>query len=55
MLRELECDKFQTGKIIFFEGLNVVLGDPKGANSIGKSSMLMSIDFCMGGDDFIKS
>ncbi|PHM52188.1 hypothetical protein [Xenorhabdus hominickii] len=33
--------------------MNAVLGPKNGANSIGKSSVLMLIDFVFGGDDFI--
>lgn len=35
--------------ITFHKGLNVVLGDNKGTNSIGKSTLLMVIDFIFGG------
>lgn len=56
MLKEIICDEFKQKKIIFFEGLNVVLGDENGSNSIGKSTFLMIIDFVFGGKDYaIKS
>lgn len=56
MLKEIICDEFKQKKIVFFEGLNVVLGDENGSNSIGKSTFLMIIDFVFGGKDYaIKS
>lgn len=54
LLIEIECDKFSQKTITFEQGLNIVLGDPKAKNSIGKSSLLMIIDFCFGGDAFLK-
>lgn len=36
----------------FHEGLNVILGTNTGANSIGKSTFLMILDFVFGGDDY---
>lgn len=55
MLNEIICDKFNTKnqKISFHQGLNVVLGNETGTNSIGKSTFLMIIDFVFGGDDYI--
>ncbi|WP_019412393.1 DUF2326 domain-containing protein, partial [Paenisporosarcina sp. TG20] len=44
---------FTEGVIDFHEGLNVVLGDNKGSNSIGKSTLLMIIDFVFGGNTYI--
>lgn len=41
--------------IRFKEGLNVVLGKEDGANSIGKSSAMLAIDFVFGGDTYLKS
>lgn len=61
MLLEIQCDKFARkidgkfaprGKITFHEGLNTVLGDKKGENSIGKSTFLLIVDFCFGGEDY---
>lgn len=49
MLVEIRCDKFKKKVITFHKGLNVVLGDNKGTNSIGKSTLLMVIDFIFGG------
>ena len=37
------------------EGLNVIQGATKGANSIGKSSALLAIDFVFGGDTYLNS
>jgi len=61
MLVEIYCDKFKTGgkdgevrpPIIFHEGLNAVIGDEDRSNSIGKSTLLMIIDFVFGGNDYI--
>ncbi|WP_444707331.1 DUF2326 domain-containing protein [Megasphaera elsdenii] len=60
MLIEISCSKFKTPKhptevISFHPGLNVVLGNKNGANSIGKSTMLMIIDFAFGGSSYVKS
>ncbi len=57
MLHEIRCDKFIDNGIIrpsvkFHDGLNVVLGDKKATNSIGKSTFLLIIDFAFGGDDY---
>lgn len=59
MLVEVSCDKFmENGKqrppIIFHEGLNVIVGNNEGGNSIGKSTFLMILDFVFGGSDYIK-
>ena len=62
MLYEIECDKFAEkvngqlvprGRIRLREGLNTVLGDKAAQNSIGKSTFLLVVDFCFGGDDYI--
>lgn len=55
MLKEIRCDKFNKKIITFSGGLNVVLGDEAATNSIGKSTMLMIIDFVFGGNTYIKS
>lgn len=57
MLVEIHCSAFKEfGRvrppIQFHEGLNVVLGTKTGANSIGKSTFLMILDFVFGGDDY---
>ncbi|MEX1828143.1 DUF2326 domain-containing protein [Luteibacter sp. CQ10] len=49
MLAEVFCDRFRRGAVRFGEGLNVVLGDENATNSIGKSTLLMIIDFAFGG------
>lgn len=62
MLVEIQCDKFKTGgkdgevrpPIRFHVGLNAVVGDDDRSNSIGKSTLLMIIDYAFGGDDYIK-
>ncbi len=59
MLMEIRCDKFISnghprGPIEFHPGLNVILGDDNGSNSIGKSTFLMILDFVFGGKDYIK-
>lgn len=38
--------------IKFEEGLNVILGKEDGANSIGKSSAMLAIDFVFGGNTY---
>lgn len=53
MLVEIKNDNFTDKKIIFSKGLNTVLGDNFSSNSIGKSSLLMLIDFVFGGDSFL--
>jgi hypothetical protein len=58
MLTEIQCSKFlEKGKprptIVFTAGLNTVLGDQVGSNSIGKSTFLMIVDFAFGGSDYI--
>ena len=53
MLKSIYCDKFTEKTIHFKGGLNAVIGDDNAANSIGKSNMLMIIDFVFGGNTFI--
>lgn len=58
MLVEIGCDEFKVRNevrppIRFHAGLNAVLGDDSGSNSIGKSTLLMIIDFVFGGSDYI--
>ncbi len=53
MLAEIKCDKFIEEPIIFKSGLNSILGDDYSTNSIGKSTLLMIIDFVLGGNSFI--
>lgn len=59
MLTEIQCDKFikdgkPRGPIEFHAGLNAVLGNDNGSNSIGKSTFLMILDFVFGGTDYVK-
>ena len=59
MLVEVQCDKFKKNgqvrePIQFHTGLNAVLGDDNGSNSIGKSTFLMILDFVFGGTDYVK-
>tara|TARA_B100000287_G_scaffold433693_1_gene496043 strand:+ start:2550 stop:4157 length:1608 start_codon:yes stop_codon:yes gene_type:complete len=53
MLIEIRCDKFREKTIEFHSGLNVVLGDSVATNSIGKSTLLMVLDFVYGGESFL--
>lgn len=64
MLKEIYCEKFiEDGsirpKIEFHKGLNTIVGigsnGEKSENSVGKSTLLMIIDFCFGGKAFLKS
>ena len=60
MLKEIYCELLKTknrpsGKIIFHNGLNVVLGSNDGTTSIGKSTSLLIIDFIFGGNTYTKS
>jgi hypothetical protein len=54
MLKRISCAVFRDKVIDFHEGLNVVLGDESAANSIGKSSLLMIIDFVFGGNSYVE-
>ncbi len=54
MLKKIKCSLFTEPLITFHKGLNAVVGDDNAANSIGKSTALMIIDFVFGGDDYIK-
>lgn len=59
MLKQLECDCFKkNGKkrepIVLKKGLNVISGTSLADNSIGKSTFLFAIDFCFGGESYIK-
>ena len=53
MLIEIQCDRFREKSVRFSEGLNVVVGDDNATNSIGKSTLLMIIDFAFGGTTLI--
>lgn len=54
MLKQIKCSLFNEQVITFHKGLNTVVGDDNAANSIGKSTLLMIIDFVFGGEDYIK-
>src|SRR3569623_1253232 len=53
MLIEIRSKKFRSGLVSFHSGLNVILGDANATNSIGKSTMLMVVDFAFGGKDLL--
>jgi uncharacterized protein YydD (DUF2326 family) len=53
LLIEVRSTMFRTGSVRFHPGLNVVLGDENATNSIGKSSLLMVIDFALGGESLL--
>ncbi|HIF9501322.1 DUF2326 domain-containing protein [Photobacterium damselae] len=52
MLKSISCEKLIDTTLTFQHGLNSVVGADDAHNSIGKSSILMLIDFAFGGDDF---
>ena len=56
MLKEIRCDLFSTKirnkAISFHDGLNAIVGMDDATNSIGKSTALLLIDFCFGGDSY---
>lgn len=52
MLKSIECEKLTQTSLLFKEGLNTLVGADDAHNSIGKSSVLMLIDFAFAGDDF---
>lgn len=61
MLIEVSCDAFKIGdqprpSIKFQMGLNTILGSVRGeAGSIGKSTMMLIIDFVFGGNTYVDS
>ena len=57
MLIEIMSDEFvsygkQRGRIPFHKGLNIVRGGQQSDNSIGKSTFLLAVDFCFGGEAY---
>ena len=59
-LFEIYCDKFKStegprGRIPFDYGLNTILGGAAGDNSVGKSTFLLIIDYCFGGDTYAEA
>lgn len=55
MLIEIRSEVFRLAAIKFHKGLNVVLGDSVATNSIGKSTLLMLVDFSFGGESFLSN
>lgn len=60
MLKEIYSSRFAAHvgadrHIRFHDGLNVVLGGEQAENSIGKSTLLMIVDYAFGGKTFVKS
>ncbi|MEZ8824334.1 DUF2326 domain-containing protein [Vibrio amylolyticus] len=55
MLKYISSDSLSGQEIQFSNGLNIVLGPDDGRNSIGKSSLLLLIDFAFGGGAFLDS
>ena len=58
LFRSKFCEKkngifYPRGRIRFREHLNTVLGDKQGENSLGKSTFLLAVDFCFGGNDYV--
>lgn len=54
MLKLISSNILRDGSIGFEPGLNVIQGDLNATNSIGKSSLLMMIDFAFGGTSLIE-
>lgn len=52
MLKSISCEAIIKTPITFGRGLNSIVGADDAHNSIGKSSILMLIDFAFGGNDF---
>lgn len=53
MLKSVSCEKFKVKTITFHPGLNIVVGGKRGTNSIGKTTLLLILDFIYGGSDYI--
>ena len=54
MLIEIKSSVFRERSIRFHPGLNVVLGDENATNSIGKSTLLLVVDFSLGGNTLLE-
>ncbi len=52
MLKSISCNLFVENTLTFSKGLNTILGDQYSTNSIGKSTLLMIIDFVFGGGSY---
>lgn len=55
MLCEIFCEQFHQKSITFHDGLNVVLGTSKADNSIGKSTLMLIVDFAFGGNTYTEA
>lgn len=55
MLCEIYCEEFHQKRITFRDGLNVVLGSPTADNSIGKSTLMLIVDFAFGGNTYTEA
>lgn len=60
MLKEVYCELFKStagprGRIQFHQGLNTVLGGEAADNSTGKSTFLLILDYCFGGETYGKA
>ena len=60
MLKEVYCELFKStagprGRIQFHQVLNTVLGGEAADNSIGKSTFLLILDYCFGGETYGKA
>ena len=55
MLREIYCEAFHQKRVLFNNGLNVILGTTSGTNSIGKSTFMLIIDYVFGGTTYSSS
>lgn len=60
MLKKIQCDKFVSNgqmrpPIEFRKGLNTILGGANANNSIGKTTLLLIIDFVFGGGSYLDS
>ena len=47
MLRYIESEVLRKKRIYFHNGFNAVLGDDLATNSIGKTSLLLMVDFIL--------
>ena len=55
MLHKIYCDRFHEQNIYFNPGLSVVLGSKSGDNSIGKTTLMLIVDYVFGGETYSKS
>lgn len=52
MLHKIYCDRFRVKNLYLNPGLSVVLGTPSGDNSIGKTTLMMIVDYVFGGESY---